>query len=262
MIKTTKRPHNTYGLMQRAVLKYIKGNDLKVYADLLTYADKFGKCYPAVETIAKDTGISSRNVQKHLANLEKDGWIEKHFRINTSTNYQLYFVDTTGTPVKKAKRKYFGVSKNDVPGVSKNDVSGASKIDVPGVSKLDVLTDQLTDHTTDHNNSTVAVPVVKSQNESNDGKYKLTPEERTKFRDLWNDHGQDDESKHSALSAWTKYCSKQDPDLLRRIENCVDSETGTYMTTQMKQISEEYFDEKAKSDRAAKQKADGKVRSL
>ena len=260
MLKTTKRPHNTYGLMQRAILKHIKGNDLKVYADLLTYADKFGKCYPSVETIAKDTGISSRNVQKHLANLEKEGWIEKHFRTNTSTNYQLYFVDTTGTPVKKAKRKYFGASKIDVPGVSKNDVSGASNIDVPGVSKLDVLTDHLTDQNNKPQEQSVAVVALPklSTNDEN----KLTPELRIKFKNLWKTNSQDGESQSSALSAWTKYCSYDDPVLLRRIGNCLDVSTGTYMTTQMKHITEEYFDEKERKKRTEKRKTEGKVKSL
>ncbi len=248
--------------MQRETLKHIKGNDLRVYADLLTYADKYGKCFPAVETIAIDIDITERNVQKHLSNLETAGWIDRNYRTNTSTMYQLYYVDTSGTSGKTAKYKKSGTSRTDVAGVSKSDRSGVSKNDVSGVSESDVLTDQLTNHTTDHSNNAVVVPVVKKTKELSDGKYKLTSEERTQFRQLWNDNSQDGESKLSAQSAWTRYCSLKDADLLRRIENWLEPETGTYMTSQMKQISEEYFEEKEKKKQKAKLKAEGKERSL
>ncbi len=262
MEKTTKRPRRNFGLMQREIIKHVKGNDFRVYASLLTYADKFGKCFPSVETIAGDTGITARNVQKHLANLDAEGWIDKNFRTNTSTMYQLYFADTSKTPAMKSKRNLLGASNTDRAGASKFDRSGASKTDIPGVSKLDVLTDQLTDHTTNHNNNTVIVPVVKSSVASDDDAYKLTPDERTKFKELWNKHSQDGEAKFSALSAWAKYCSMKDPILLIRIKNHLEPETGTYMTNQMKQIAEEYFDGVEKKKQLVKLKAEGKIKSL
>ena len=48
MKKTTNRPRKNWGPMQREMLKHIKGNDLRVFMDLLTYADKEAKCFPAV----------------------------------------------------------------------------------------------------------------------------------------------------------------------------------------------------------------------
>jgi predicted transcriptional regulator len=246
MEKTTKKPRNNFGLMQREMLKYLKGNDLTVYLALLTYSDKYAQCFPSVQTLADDTGLTPRNVQKHLANLDNDGWIDRNYRTNTSTIYQLYFIDTSKTPKKKPQRvsKSDGASKSDASPPSKSDRSGMSKSDVSPLSKSDALTDQLTDHNNKPNNSVVPVSVVNAAAGSKTEKRKLTPSERLDFKNLWNIYGQEGESKRSAESVYSKYVGMGDPIILTRFNNFLDESCGTYMTNQMNQIYEEYQAEK------------------
>lgn len=245
MEKTTKRPRNNYALMQREALRHIKGNDLRVYVDLLTYADKVGKCFPGVAKIAKDLGITERNVQKHLANLESEGWIKKNYRKNNSTLYQLYFVDTSNQNISKVKRVSKEVSINDVSVVSNIDRRGVSFYDMPGMSKSDVQTDQRTDHYNRPQEQSVTVSVVSPELPS-EKKYKLKPEERIKFRELWNMYHVEGESMRSAESAYSKYCSFEDKALMNRLHNFITDDSGTYLATQMKDIHEEYEAEKEK----------------
>lgn len=245
MKKTVSRPHDNWGKLQRATLKYLKGNDLRVYADLLTYANDEGKCWPSVATIAKDLGMHSRNVQKSLANLEQDGWIEKHFRFDTSTVYQLYYVEVkdktkTKKSLKKKMKPSDGVVKSTRSGVVKRTAPQVADLTVSGVADSTTLTDHLTDHNNRHNEQ--LVPVVKNENVMKKNDYSLTVDERIMFDKLFDTYRQEGESKSSALSAFRKYASLGDPSLMTWIETSLDSSTGTYMTTQMKHIREDYDD--------------------
>jgi len=178
---------------KRAVIKHIKGNDFRIYAYLVTRADDYGRCFPSVALIADETGITERNVQKHLANLEDAGWIKKNFRTNTSTMYQLYYVDTSGTLGKTAKHKKSGTSKTDRSGMSKSDRSG--------VSESDAQTDHLTDHTTNHNNSVVSVSVVNVDAKPSSVGLKLSQEQKNDFEELWRKYRQDGESNFRRISS-------------------------------------------------------------
>ena len=247
MKKTITKPYDKWAMLQRASLKHIKGNDLRVYADLLTYTDDKGKCWPSVTTIAKDLGMHTRNVQKHLANLERDGWIEKHFRFDTSTVYQLYYVkvkDEDKPKTKKINKKKSdssdGVVKSTRSGVAKRTAPQMADLTVSGVANSTTLTDHLTDHNNRHNEQ--LVPVVLNENAEKKYNYVLTVEERVMFDKLFSMHKQDGESKSSAISAYRKYASLGDPNLMTWIETNLDSSTGTYMTNQMKQIREDYDD--------------------
>lgn len=260
MKKTISRPHDNWGKIQRESLKYLKGNDLRVYADLLTYANDKGKCWPSVETISKDLGISSRNVQKHLANLERDGWIEKHLRTNTSTIYQLYFVKTSKDSIKvkkiksrSAPKNKIGVSKSDVTGTSKNDISEVSKNDVSGVSESDVLTDHLTDQYNKPQEQAI-VDCFNNEKSNHGDTYDCTDEERSKFDDLWSQHSVQGENEGSAYSAWRKYCAYNDPVLLNMIQLDLEQKfkSGSYMTTLMKFAYQDYCRVKEKQENARK----------
>jgi predicted transcriptional regulator len=235
MKKTVTRPFDKWAMLQRASLKYIKGNDLRVYADLLTYANDEGKCWPSVETIGKDLDMHPRNVQKHLANLEQDGWIEKHFRKDTSTEYQLYYVKVKDAEKPKTKKSNpsDGVVKSTVSGVAKMTVPGVVKTTVPGVADSTTLTD----HLTDHNNIPIEqVDLVVNQGNQDDEStgYVCAPEERTEFDDLWKKYGVKGENRGSAYSAWKRYCAVGSERLLIMIKSRLDDSSGTYMTTQMK----------------------------
>jgi DNA-binding transcriptional ArsR family regulator len=48
------------------------------------------KCYPSVETIARNTGLSPRTVRYKLKELEEAGHITRHFRSDNSTLYQVH----------------------------------------------------------------------------------------------------------------------------------------------------------------------------
>ena len=180
----------------------------------------------------------------------------------------MYFVDTKANPPKKEVSDTDGVSKSDRGSksdrspLSKSDRSGVSESDRSPLSKSDSQTDQLTDHNNKPINSVVSVPVVSRVHEEDKPDYKLTKEEKRKFETLWRNYGVNGESKISARSAWKKYCSYGDPDLLNKIEAWLDTKSGTYMTNQMKQYAEEYFDEKAEKEESERMKAEGTLKSL
>lgn len=237
MKKTITRPYDKWGKIQRESLKYLKGNDLRVYADLLTYADTKGRCYPSVETIANDLGMHKRNVQRSLANLERDGWIEKHLRTNTSTIYQLYFVmvkDTTKYAVKKSSSSD-GVVKSTVSEVAKITVPQMADSTVSGVADSTILTDHLTDHINKPQEQSSA-DCLSNKKISGGNTYKCSDEERSQFEDLWSQYSVHGENEGSAYAAWKKYCSYNDPVLLNMIQLDLEQKvkSGTYMTTLMK----------------------------
>lgn len=51
-----------------------------VYMYLYDRADKDGKCYPAIGTIAKELKLSRSTVKRALADLEKSGYLRKEQR--------------------------------------------------------------------------------------------------------------------------------------------------------------------------------------
>ena len=256
MKKTSKPPHNNWGKMPRAMLRHVKGNDLTVFADLLTYADTEGQCFPSVQTISNDTGINVRNIKKHLKKLEEDGWIKRTFRTNNSTLYQLYFADTSTKPKKVTAGKVLsnGVSITDMSGVVKSDTSVVSISATSGVSKSDTLTDQLTDQNNRPQEQLVAVSVVNGEGDKN---HNLTDDQQNRFENLWSKYSQEGEAKGSALSAWRKYCSMQDEKLLNIMENSSQYGNGTYLTTTMKSIHQQYKARKAEKEKEEKLRAEG-----
>ena len=254
MKKTISRPHDKWGKIQRESLKYLKGNDLRVYADLLTYANSNGQCWPSVGTIGKDLGMHSRNVQKNLANLERDGWIEKHLRKDTSTIYQIYHVkvndktnpDTNISPNKKSDLSV-GVAKSTVTGVAKITVPEVAITTVSGVADSTTLTDHLTDQNNKPQEHVVTVVSNISSNDTN--KHVCSHEERKLFSDMWLRYSVPNEHEGSAFSAWRYYCSFNDPKLLQHIKNLMSNKTGTYMTNQMKQAKDDYYKQRELSEK-------------
>lgn len=257
MKKTISRPHDKWAIIQRESLKYLKGNDLRVYADLLTYADIEGQCFPSVETIGKDLAIHPRNVQRHLANLEEQGWIEKHLRTNTSTNYQLYFVKVNDKTSLNKNDSSDGVVKSAVSGVVKSTVPEVAENAVSGVADSTTLTDHLTDQYNKPQEQAIA-DCSNNEKLNDDDSYKCSDEERSKFDDLWSQHSVQGENEGSAYSAWKKYCAYNDPVLLNMIQLDLEQKikSGTYMTTLMKFAYQNYcrVKEKQESDRKLTEK--------
>ncbi|KJR44557.1 hypothetical protein UF75_5060 [Desulfosporosinus sp. I2] len=65
-----------------------------VYMYLHDRADKDGKCYPAIGTIAKELKLSRSTVKRAIADLEKSGRLrkEQRWRENGGKSSNLYYV--------------------------------------------------------------------------------------------------------------------------------------------------------------------------
>lgn len=65
-----------------------------VYMYLHDRADKDGKCYPAIGTIARELNLSKSTVKRALLDLEKNGFLrrEQRWRENGGKSSNLYFL--------------------------------------------------------------------------------------------------------------------------------------------------------------------------
>lgn len=65
-----------------------------VYMYLHDRADKDGKCYPAIGTIAKDLKLSRSTVKRAIADLEKNSRLrkEQRWRENGGKSSNLYYI--------------------------------------------------------------------------------------------------------------------------------------------------------------------------
>lgn len=53
---------------------------ITVYMYLRDRADRNGRCYPAIGTIAKELKLSRSTVKRAITDLEKSGWLSKEQR--------------------------------------------------------------------------------------------------------------------------------------------------------------------------------------
>jgi DNA-binding MarR family transcriptional regulator len=65
-----------------------------VYMYLADRADKDGKCYPAIGTIARELKLSRSTVKRAIADLEQSGRLrkEQRWRENGSKSSNLYYI--------------------------------------------------------------------------------------------------------------------------------------------------------------------------
>ena len=65
-----------------------------VYMYLCDRADKDGKCYPAIGTIAGELKLSRSTVKRAIADLEKNGYLRKElrWRENGGKSSNMYYV--------------------------------------------------------------------------------------------------------------------------------------------------------------------------
>ncbi|WP_088187930.1 helix-turn-helix domain-containing protein [Desulfosporosinus sp. FKA] len=70
-----------------------------VYMYLHDRADKDGKCYPAIGTIAKELKLSRSTVKRAIADLEKSGRLhkEQRWRENGGKSSNLYYLVQTNS---------------------------------------------------------------------------------------------------------------------------------------------------------------------
>lgn len=60
------------------------------FARVAQYAGENGKCYPALETIAKELGVQERMIRRYIDELEEFNLIKKHKRGQGKTNYYTF----------------------------------------------------------------------------------------------------------------------------------------------------------------------------
>ncbi|MCM1059898.1 MAG: helix-turn-helix domain-containing protein [Eubacterium sp.] len=65
-----------------------------VYLYLQSRADRDGKCFPSVPTIASDLKLSKSTVKRAIADLEKSGFIskERRYRKKGGNSSNMYFI--------------------------------------------------------------------------------------------------------------------------------------------------------------------------
>ena len=82
---------------------------LRVLWFLAVLADDNHECYPSQETIARDIGVSRRDVQHALRSLSDQGWIKKvkpHKARKRGTTYRLLFAPDDFPPLEGESPTY------------------------------------------------------------------------------------------------------------------------------------------------------------
>lgn len=71
-----------------------------VFMYLYDRADKSGKCYPAIGTIARELNLSRSTVKRALADLKKSGYLrkEQRWRENGGKSSNLYILNDNSLP--------------------------------------------------------------------------------------------------------------------------------------------------------------------
>ncbi len=113
--------------------------DVRVLAALGTHADKRGRCWPSITTLASETGMSERHARMCLRDLESLGYVETESRPGQSSMYRIPRNSTSGvgpnpgTVVPPPRNCGSGdpgtvVPPNDTKNDTKNDYTFAWKI--------------------------------------------------------------------------------------------------------------------------------------
>lgn len=106
------QPYNPFGLFYGIFIpealvraKGISAGAKLTFGRLARYAGQNGKCYPAVPTLAAEIGISERQTQNHLAELERNGLVQRKARVSSagqhSNSYEFLWHPILAEGVKK-----------------------------------------------------------------------------------------------------------------------------------------------------------------
>ena len=101
-------------------MKNISGSSLKLIFALSRYADKLGQCYPSIERLTSDCGLSRRSVQNSLKELQEIGLLTIQKNGVGRNNTHNYLLKTSN--VKGAKSAPFKTEKG-----AKNDTEKVQK---------------------------------------------------------------------------------------------------------------------------------------
>lgn len=80
-------------LPNKQVLRGRKPATQAVYLWICEHANDSGICFPAIKTLAVESGSSESSVKRSIADLEKCGILQKSHRKNTSNEYQILIVE-------------------------------------------------------------------------------------------------------------------------------------------------------------------------
>lgn len=61
--------------MQLVLCHDLHGSAMKTYGALCLFANKSNVCWPSIHTLARITGLSKRQIARHLKDLEREGLI-------------------------------------------------------------------------------------------------------------------------------------------------------------------------------------------
>lgn len=76
--------------------------DIRILAALSAYADKSGRCWPSVPTLAQRTNLSERHVRTSLRNLERSAYLVTEKRPGQSSMYRIPRKYIAGAPRNSA----------------------------------------------------------------------------------------------------------------------------------------------------------------
>ncbi|MCH7945416.1 MAG: helix-turn-helix domain-containing protein [Armatimonadetes bacterium] len=118
--------------------------DVRVLAALGTYADKDGRCWPAIPTLAKRTGMSERHIHRCLRALAKHGYVEIEQRAGQSSVYRIPMTQVSGveggTPDVGVRDPCHGSQGTPDVGVTQNVPKNDTKNDYTFAGKIIRLT--------------------------------------------------------------------------------------------------------------------------
>jgi len=124
----------TFGKMPvRALRAKLRATDWKVLLAIAVHADKNGRAWPSMETIAAMAGINRSNVPRALNRLERCGLLRRH-HVRKGSGWQANYYELVFEPLP------------DV--ITQDDTASADGVSSPvttGVITADALTDQGTD---------------------------------------------------------------------------------------------------------------------
>ena len=69
----------SYGAVRGAVRGDVTADEFRLYCLLCRYARRKGRCYPSLQTLAKDLGVDASTVSRQLKNLERADYLKRYY---------------------------------------------------------------------------------------------------------------------------------------------------------------------------------------
>ncbi len=99
--------------------------ELLVYMVICYHADREGKAFPSIRTIARETHLSAGTVQPAIKGLIEKGYLLKEIRLKPNSKERMSNLYTVVSQYEYSKRQGGGVSPRSTP-VSRGETGGVS----------------------------------------------------------------------------------------------------------------------------------------